>query len=70
MLIEQKIQTTFKKNTVSINDNIDSQIKYKEVISNLQDELRNQLALKTDDQHLLNFGNNDKNEDAKIDKLS
>ena len=61
-----------KKNTVIINDNIDSQIKYKEVISNLQDELeglRNQLAVKTNNQHLLNF-NNDKNEDAKIDKLS
>ena len=68
----KNIQTTLKKNTVVINDNIDSQIKYKEVISNLQDELeglRNQLAVKTNNQHLLNF-NNDKNEDAKIDKLS
>ena len=68
----KNIQTTLKKNTVIINDNIDSQIKYKEVISNLQDELeglRNQLAVKTNNQHLLNF-NNDKNEDAKIDKLS
>ena len=68
----KNIQTTLKKNTISINDNIDSQIKYKEVISNLQDELeglRNQLAVKTNNQHLLNF-NNDKNEDAKIDKLS
>ncbi len=46
----KNIQTTLKKNTVSINDNIDSQIKYKVVISNLQDELEgliNQLAVKT-----------------------
>ncbi len=70
----KNIQTTIKKNTVNVIDMDYHLNKYDEVISNLTNELqglRNQLAVQTNNQHLLNLRANENNEkDARIDKLS